>query len=184
MYEIVCIYILDYKQTGVILMTELYNYKLNDIDGNEFSFENLKGKVVLIVNTASKCGFTSQFEGLQKLYEKYKDENFEILGFPSNDFLYQDPGTNSEIKNFCLLNYGVDFKMFEKIKVRGKNIHPLYKYLTSGAGNSNLKGGIKWNFAKFLFDGEGKLVERFSPATTPADIEKSIKSFLKGKVGV
>jgi glutathione peroxidase len=115
-------------------MSQLLSFTLNDIDGNDFSFEKLKNKVILLVNTASKCGFTPQLEGLQRLYEKYRDQDFIILGFPSNDFLFQEPGNNSEIKNFCLINYGVDFPMFEKLHVKGKKQHPLYKYLIQGDG--------------------------------------------------
>lgn len=159
-------------------MSQLYNFTLKDIDGNDFSFEQLRNKVILIVNTASKCGFTPQLEGLQKLYEKYKDRNFLILGFPSNDFLFQDPGTNSEIKNFCLINYGVDFTMFEKIHVRGRKQHDLYKYLTQGDGKKEFEGKIKWNFTKFLIDRNGNIVGRFSPDTKPVDIEERIIQLL------
>lgn len=159
-------------------MSELYNFTAKDIDGNDFTFDTLKGKVVLIVNTASKCGFTPQYEGLQKLYEKYKDKGLVILGFPTNDFLFQEPGSNSDIKNFCMLNYGVDFPMFEKIHVRGKDSHPLYKYLVDGAGDKSHKGFIKWNFTKFLFDSEGNIVERFGPNTVPENIEEKIKELL------
>jgi glutathione peroxidase len=159
-------------------MQELYSITAKDINGNDFLFESLRGKVVLIVNTASKCGFTPQFEGLQKLHEKYAEKGLMILGFPSNDFLFQDPGTNEEIKNFCLLNYGVDFLMFEKIHVKGSKIHPLYKYLVGGAGNKSFKGSIKWNFTKFLFDREGNIVDRFASAKTPEEIEKNIVELL------
>jgi glutathione peroxidase len=159
-------------------MSELYKFSAKDIDGNDFSFEELKGKVVLIVNTASKCGFTPQYEGLQKLYEKYKDKGLMILGFPTNDFLFQEPGSNSDIKNFCMLNFGVDFPMFEKIHVRGKSSHPLYNYLVSGAGGSEFKGFIKWNFTKFLFDRHGKIAARFGPTVVPKDIEQKIADIL------
>lgn len=159
-------------------MSELYNYLVKDLDGNDYSFEQLKGKVVLIVNTASKCGFTPQYEGLQKLYEKYGEQGLMIIGFPSNDFLFQEPGSGSDIKNFCMLNYGVDFPMMEKVHVNGSKAHPVYKYLTGGAGNSDLKGSVKWNFSKFLFDRQGNAVERFSPATKPEDFEENIKKLL------
>ncbi len=158
--------------------SSLYDFKAKDIDGNDFYFEQLKGKVVLIVNTASKCGFTPQYEGLQKLHEKYNQKGLVILGFPSNDFLFQEPGSNEEIKNFCMLNYGVDFKMFEKIHVRGKKKDSLFKFLVSGAGNPKLKGAIKWNFTKFLFSKEGNLSDRFSPLTKPEDIEDKISNLL------
>lgn len=159
-------------------MKTLYDYILKDIDGNEFDFNQLQGHVVLIVNTASKCGFTPQFEGLQKLYGQYKEKGLMILGFPSNDFLFQDPGSNSEIKNFCLLNYGVDFLMFEKIHVRGWKKHELYSHLTKGEGRKELKGSIKWNFTKFLIDAKGSIVNRYSPNVKPEEIEKDIVKLL------
>lgn len=160
-------------------MSKLYEFKLKDIDGNEFNFEQLQQKVVLIVNTASKYGFTPQFEGLQKLHEKYGQKDLVILGFPTNDFLWQDPGVNSDIKNFCMLNYGVDFTMFEKTKVRGKNKNPLYDFLVEGAGNPSHKGSIKWNFTKFLFDKNGEIKGRFGSNVTPEEIEKSIIPLLE-----
>ena len=159
-------------------MNEFYSNFAKEINGNDFSFESLRGKIVLIVNTASKCGFTPQYEGLQKLHEKYFEKGLVVLGFPSNDFLFQEPGTNEEIKNFCLINYGVDFLMFEKIHVRGRKAHPLYKYLVTGCGNKNFKGAIKWNFTKFIFDREGNLTGRYSPITKPEDIENKIKELL------
>lgn len=159
-------------------MSHFYDFTVKDIDGNNYFLKELEGKVVLIVNVASKCGFTPQYEGLQKLYEKYKDEGLAILGFPSNDFLFQESAGNSEIKNFCLLNYGVDFQMFEKIHVRGSHIHELYKYLIQGDGNKKYKGSIKWNFTKILLDKEGKIVDRFSPATKPEEMENRILELL------
>jgi len=159
-------------------MSQLLSFTLNDIDGNDFSFEKLKNKVILLVNTASKCGFTPQLEGLQRLYEKYRDQDFIILGFPSNDFLFQEPGNNSEIKNFCLINYGVDFPMFEKLHVKGKKQHPLYKYLIQGDGKKEFEGKIKWNFTKFLFDRNGQMAGRFDSATKPEDLEESILQLL------
>lgn len=159
-------------------MSELYSFKMRDIDGNDFTFDTLKGKVVLIVNTASKCGFTPQFEGLQLLYEKYVTQGLVILGFPSNDFLFQDPGTNEEIKNFCLLNYGVDFTMFEKLHVRGSKAHPLYKFLVTGQGKKQFKGSVKWNFTKFLFDRNGQMVDRFASTAKPEEFENRIKELL------
>ena len=159
-------------------MSQLLSFTLKDIDGNDFSFEQLRNKVILIVNTASKCGFTPQFEGLQRLYEKYRDQDFIILGFPSNDFLFQDPGNNSEIKNFCLINYGVDFPMFEKLHVRGRKQHPLYKYLIQGDGKKEFEGKIKWNFTKFLFDRKGQMAGRFDSATKPEDLEERILQLL------
>lgn len=159
-------------------MSELYNMTAKDIEGNEFSFESLKGKVVLIVNTASKCGFTPQYEGLQKLHEKYHEKGLVILGFPSNDFLFQEPGTNEQIKNFCMLNYGVDFQMFDKIHVKGGKKHALYGFLAEGAGNKEFKGSVKWNFTKFLFDREGNIADRFESVVKPSDMEGKIVKLL------
>ena len=156
----------------------IYEYKVNDIDGNEVPLSKYKGKVLLIVNTASKCGFTPQFEGLEELYKKYMDKDFVVLGFPCNQFKNQDPDSNGEIKSFCSLNYGVTFPMFEKIDVNGKDEHPLYKFLKSK--KSGILGNkIKWNFTKFLVDKEGAVVNRFSPTTEPVDIEKYIVELLK-----
>jgi glutathione peroxidase len=151
-----------------------YSYEANDIDGNLVKMEQFKEKVVLIVNTASKCGFTSQFKQLEELYKKYKDRGLVILGFPCNQFMRQDPGSNKEIKSFCKLNYGVSFLMFSKIKVNGDDAHPLYKFLKAkrpGVLGSEL---IKWNFTKFLIDKKGKVIERFSPSTIGEEIEKAI----------
>lgn len=159
-------------------MSQFYSFTMKDIDGNDYSFEQLRNKAVLIVNTASKCGFTPQYGELQHLYEKHKDMNFEILGFPSNDFAFQDPGTNAEIKNFCMLNYGVDFPMMEKIRVRGRNQNELYKYLVKGDGVKEYSGSIKWNFTKFLINKSGNIVGRFSPDTKPNRIEESILKLL------
>ena len=159
-------------------MSQFYSFTMKDIDGNDYSFDQLKNKVVLIVNTASKCGFTPQYEELQRLYEKHKDMNFKILGFPSNDFGFQDPGTNAEIKSFCMLNYGVEFQMMEKIRVRGRNQNELYKYLVKGDGVKEYSGSIKWNFTKFLINKSGNIVGRFSPDTKPSSIEESILKLL------
>jgi glutathione peroxidase len=142
----------------------LYDFTVTDIQGNEFSLSQLKGKKVLIVNTASKCGFTPQYEDLEKLYNSYKDKNFVIIGFPANNFLKQEPGTNEEIQNFCRKNYGVTFPMMSKISVKGKDMHPLYKWLTSET-NSN----VSWNFQKYMIDEKGKIVGYLSPTTKPFD---------------
>lgn len=158
-------------------MTEIYSYKVKDTFGETYSLENIKGKVALIVNTASKCGFTSQFEGLEKLYQEYKDQDFLILGFPSNQFGKQDPGTNEEIRSFCELNYGVSFPMMAKIDVNGDNEDPLYTYLKSKQGGV-LTENIKWNFTKFLVDRDGNIVERYAPTTKPEDIKKDIEKLL------
>lgn len=131
----------------------------------------------MIVNTASKCGLTPQLEGLENLYKEYKDKNFEILGFPCNQFANQDPGTNKEISEFCLINYGVTFTMFEKIDVNGQNAHPIYKFLKENA-KGTFGSEIKWNFTKFLIDKEGNVIKRYSPITTPEKIKSDIEKLL------
>ncbi|OZG73718.1 glutathione peroxidase [Hahella sp. CCB-MM4] len=156
----------------------IYDIKVEDIQGHEKSLADFKGKVLLIVNTASKCGFTPQFKGLEKLYEEYKDQGLEILGFPCNQFMQQDPGSNSEIAEFCELNYGVSFPMFSKIDVNGDNTHPLYKYLKKEAKGLMGSEGIKWNFTKFLVDRDGKVVDRFPPTAEPGKLEKPLKKLL------
>ncbi|BCG57826.1 glutathione peroxidase [Paenibacillus sp. URB8-2] len=156
----------------------VYDYQANTLRGQEESLSKYEGKVLLIVNTASKCGFTPQYEGLQKLYEKFKDRGFEVLGFPSNQFASQEPGSSAEIQEFCQLNYGVSFPMYEKIDVNGDNAHPLYKYLTKEAPGALGSKSVKWNFTKFLVDSEGRVLKRFAPTTTPESIEDEIKSLL------
>lgn len=158
-------------------MTSIYDFKVEDINGKEFDLNTLKNNVVLIVNTASKCGFTPQFEGLENLYKKYKDQGFAIIGFPCNQFGGQDSAENSEIASFCQLNYGVTFPMMAKIKVNGKEEHPLYTYLKSQQAGI-LGERIKWNFTKFLISREGEVVARFAPKTKPEDIEKDIEELL------
>lgn len=155
----------------------IYDFVVNDIKGNEISFEKYKNKTLLIVNTASKCGFTPQFEGLEQLYQKYKDNNFLILGFPCNQFKNQDPHDNDNIEQFCKLNYGVTFPMFEKIEVNGENQSPLYMYLkTQQKGYINDE--IKWNFTKFLVDKNGNVVKRYAPTIKPIKIENDIKKYI------
>ena len=156
---------------------EFYTFSAKKINGKEINFEEYKGKVVLIVNTASKCGFTPQFEGLEKLYKEYKEQGLEILGFPSNQFAQQDPGNNDEILEYCQMNYGVTFTMFDKIDVNGANTHPLYKYLKSQK-KSLLGSDISWNFTKFLIDKEGNVVKRYLPNTKPQDLKKDIEKLL------
>lgn len=158
-------------------MTSIYDFKVEDINGDEFDFNSLKNKVVLIVNTASKCGFTPQFEGLENLYKKYKDQGFTIIGFPCNQFGGQDPAENSEIASFCQLNYGVTFPMMAKIKVNGKEEHPLYTYLKSQQ-DGILGERIKWNFTKFLISRQGEVVARFAPKTKPEEINGEIEELL------
>lgn len=157
----------------------IYQFKVKDITGNTFDFANLKGKKVLIVNTASKCGLTPQFEQLEELYQKYKDQNFVIVGFPTNDFMKQDPGTNEEIAEFCKMNYGVTFPMMSKIIVKGKNKEPLYKYLTEKAQNGLDDFDVEWNFQKFLINEDGKLAKVISPKVLPTDTE--ITNWIEGK---
>jgi glutathione peroxidase len=163
-------------------MDSIYTFSVDDIDGNTGTLKPYEGNVMLIVNTASKCGFTYQYEGLQTLYETYKDQGLVILGFPTNDFMGQEPGTNEEIKEFCSLNFNVSFPMFSKITVKGKNMHPLYDYLTSKKTNPEFAGKISWNFNKFLIDREGNIVNRFSSKVKPGDpkvieaIETALKS--------
>lgn len=156
---------------------EIYNFEVETIEGRKETLKEFKGKVLLIVNTASKCGFTPQYEGLQQLYDKYKDKGFVVLGFPCNQFARQEPADNDAIQNFCKINYGVTFPMFAKIKVNGKNAHPLYKYLKKEAGGLISKA-IKWNFTKFLVDREGNVVKRFAPAKTPESLEKELINYL------
>lgn len=156
---------------------KFYDFTAKKMNGKEVKMKEYKGKVLLIVNTASKCGLTPQLTELEQMYKDYKDKGFEILGFPCNQFAHQDPGTNKEISEFCLLNYGVSFTMFEKIDVNGENAHPLYKYLKENA--KGLFGNeIKWNFTKFLIDGEGNIVDRFAPTTNPKKIRKDVEKLL------
>jgi len=150
-------------------VTEFYDITASTITGETITLSKYKGKVLLIVNTASKCGFTYQYDGLQELHEKYEEKGLVVLGFPSNNFLGQEPGTNEEIQTFCRLNYGVTFPMFEKISVKGDNQHPLYIYLTSKQTNPEFGGRITWNFNKFLISRTGKIVDRFSSRTKPQD---------------
>jgi len=156
----------------------VYEYEARTSKGNEVKLSDYQGKVVLIVNTASKCGFTPQFQGLQELYDKYHDRGLEILGFPSNQFKEQDPGSNEEILEFCQLNYGVQFPMFEKVDVKGENAHPLFRYLSDEAPGLMGSKSVKWNFTKFLIDKEGKPVKRFAPQTSPDQLEKDIEKLL------
>jgi len=146
-----------------------YDFKVQTIDGENFDLSTLKGKKVLVVNTASKCGFTPQYEDLQKLYEKYKSENFIIIGFPANNFMNQEPGSNQEIKQFCSENYGVTFPMMTKISVKGDDIHPLYQWLTEKGQNGVMDSKVKWNFQKYMIDEEGNLVDVASSRTNPLD---------------
>ena len=155
----------------------LYDLSAKLNNGRSKKLGDYKGKVLLIVNTASKCGFTPQYEGLQSLYAKYKPRGFEVLGFPCDQFGHQEPGSDDEIASFCELNYGVSFPLFSKIEVNGDGAHPLYKFLKSEKGGL-LGDAIKWNFTKFLVDKQGNVVERFAPTTTPEAIESKIQTLL------
>ncbi len=155
----------------------LYDFKLTDIDGKEFSLAKYEGKVIMIVNVASKCGYTPQYEGLQEIYEEYQDDGLVIIGFPANNFKGQEPGSNEEIKQFCTLEYGVSFPMASKVSVIGDDQAPLFSYLTSQP-NEDFEGDIKWNFEKFLIDKEGNLVRRFRSGVKPNS--KELKSAIEG----
>jgi glutathione peroxidase len=157
------------------MKASFYDFKAKSLGGKEISMEEFKGKTVLVVNTASKCGFTPQFAGLEELYTKYSDKGLVILGFPCNQFANQEPGDEKSIAEGCLLNYGVTFPMFSKIDVNGPDAHPLYKYLKSALPGF-LSNRISWNFTKFLIDGEGKPVKRFAPATEPGKIDTYLQS--------
>ena len=157
----------------------IYDFKVTTIDNREISMSEYKGKVLLIVNVASECGFTPQYEGLEKLYQTYKSQGFEVLGFPSNQFASQEPGNDEKIKFFCQGTYDVHFDMFSKIDVNGENTEPLYKYLKREQGGFLWMDSIKWNFTKFLVDREGNIVDRYAPSTKPQSIKKDIEKLLK-----
>ena len=157
----------------------LYNFKATTLDGQNFDLSSLKGKKIMVVNTASKCGLTPQYALLEKLYEKYKDQNFVIIGFPANNFASQEPGTNAEIKTFCTQNYGVTFPMMSKISVKGADIDPLYTWLTSKSQNGVIDAPVQWNFQKFLINENGQLADVAFPKELP-DEEKIIK-WIEGK---
>lgn len=159
-------------------MKSIYDIEVTTIEGQKSSLAPYKDKVLLIVNVASKCGFTPQYDGLEALYQKYKDQGLVILGFPSNQFGSQEPGSNKEIADFCTINFGVSFPMFEKIDVNGDNTHPLYHYLKSEKTGFLWIDKIKWNFTKFLVNRQGKVVDRFAPSTKPASLEDAIQALL------
>ena len=156
----------------------VYDFTCHTAGGAERSLGEFAGKVLLVVNTASKCGFTPQFEGLEKLYEKYSDRGLEVLGFPCNQFANQDPGSDDEIQEFCQLNYGVSFPMFGKIEVNGSGTDPLFQHLKEEAPGALGTKRIKWNFTKFLVDADGRVVKRYAPQVKPKDIEKDIVKLL------
>lgn len=162
---LIIIFMMSLNATNTTTDT-VYEFKPTNINGEETSLEEFEGKVLLIVNTASECGYTPQYEGLQSLYEQYNDKGLEVLGFPANNFGGQEPGTDEEIKQFCKVNYDVTFPMFSKVSVKGEDQHPLFEYLTS-APNPNFTGEIKWNFEKFLVGKDGKLKHRFRSDVEP-----------------
>ena len=151
------------------LKESIHQFIVTDIEGNKFDFSTLKGKKIMVVNTASRCGLTPQYEKLEELYTKYKSKNFVIVGFPANDFLMQEPGSNEDIAKFCKKNYGVSFPMMSKISVNGKKIHPVYKFLTKKSLNGLKDNKVEWNFQKYLLDEKGHLVRVISPSTAPDD---------------
>jgi glutathione peroxidase len=159
-------------------MTTIYDYTAQSLDGRDVSLSDYRGKALLIVNTASACGFTPQYAGLESLYEKLAPEGFAVLGFPCNQFGKQEPGNESEIGAFCEKNYGVRFPMFSKIEVNGANAHPLYKFLTRAKRGLFGTPAIKWNFTKFLIDREGRVVARYAPLTKPETLEAPIRKIL------
>lgn len=173
--------ILNPSPTTPVIASSIYDFTLKDIDGNDVKLDKYKGSVVMIVNTASRCGYTPQYQGLQKIYEQYKDRGFVVLGFPANNFMGQEPGTEKEIKDFCTLKYNVTFPMFSKISVTGTDQHPLYGFLTNKATNREFPGDISWNFNKFLIDKNGKIVGRWGSKDKPEDaavieaIERGLK---------
>ena len=178
--RIILIFILSFSTFfAKEIKMSIYDFNVKDIKDNEISMSKYKNKVLLIVNVASKCGFTGQYEGLENLYKKYKDKDFMILGFPSNQFSNQEPGSNKEIQEFCRLTYGVEFDMFAKIDVNGDNEIPLYTYLKKEATGVLGTESIKWNFTKFLVDKNGKVIDRFGSTTKPKDIENDIKNLLR-----
>lgn len=156
----------------------IYDFSVTDIDGNEVRLDKYKDKVLLIVNTASKCGFTKQYAPLEELYKKYKDKGLVVLGFPCNQFANQEPGDMKEIKDFCSLTYSVDFPMFTKVEVNGKNTHPLYKFLKQKASGIFGFSAIKWNFTKFLVDKNGTVIKRYAPTTGPLSLTDDIEKLL------
>ncbi len=156
---------------------EFYNLIAEKINGEKVSMDTFRGKTIIVVNTASKCGLTPQYEGLEKLYKQYKDDGLVILGFPCNQFANQESGSSDEIQEFCQINYGVSFPMFAKIDVNGDNAHPIFKYLKSELGGW-FGSRIKWNFTKFVIDKNGKPVKRFSPITKPEKMEKFLKKIM------
>jgi glutathione peroxidase len=165
----------------IMLGESIHQFKVKDIDGKEFDFASLKGKKVMVVNTASKCGLTPQYEQLQQLYDEFKKDNFVVVGFPANNFADQEPGTNQEIKTFCTKNYGVTFPMMEKISIKGDDMAPLYKFLTQKSRNGLEDNEVKWNFQKYLLDEDGHLVDVIPSQIVP--IDETIIDWIKSTKG-
>eukprot|EP01135_Chromosphaera_perkinsii_P003650 Nk52_evm29s250 gene=Nk52_evmTU29s250 len=161
--------------------TSFYDFKVKDLKKKDFDLSTLKSKYVLIINVASKCGFTKQYAGLEKMYEKYKNQGLEIIGFPCNQFMGQEPGTNEEIAQFCSLTYSVTFPIMDKVDVNGDNTHPLYAFLKKAKPGVFGTTAVKWNFTKFLVDKDGTPLKRYGSTDTPEDIEKDIEKLLKGE---
>lgn len=161
------------------MTASLYDFKVKNIDGNEKSLKDYEGKVLLVVNVASKCGFTPQYKQLEEIYKKYKDQGFEVLAFPCNQFKAQEPGNESDIKSFCEMNFGVSFPLFAKVDVNGKNAHPLFTQLKKDLPGIMGTQMIKWNFTKFLIDKNGHPFSRYAPNENPMDISKDIEKLLK-----
>jgi glutathione peroxidase len=179
MYKLFTIILLTITLNAGETMKTFYDFNVKNIAGKTISLSDYKNKVVLVVNVASKCGYTPQYEGLEKLYKTYKTQGFEILGFPCNQFRNQEPGTAKEIQNFCKVNFGVTFPLFAKIDVNGDNADPLYVYLKKQAPGFLGTEGIKWNFTKFLIDRNGNIITRYGSSTKPAEIAKDIEKLLK-----
>ena len=168
------------SETAATMSKEtIYQFKVKSLEGGDFDFSTLKGKKILVVNTASKCGLTPQYEQLQAIYDKYKDQNFVIVGFPANNFMSQEPGTSSEIAEFCQRNYGVTFPMMNKISVKGKDMHAVYQFLTQKAKNGLQDSDVEWNFQKYLINEKGELAKVVSPRVLPTDAE--ITNWIEGK---
>ncbi len=160
------------------MSASVYDFSATSIEGSNIDLSNYRGKVLLIVNTASQCGFTPQYQGLQALYDKYSGQGFAVLGFPCNQFGQQEPGSATDIQSFCETRFGVSFPLFQKVDVNGGNAHPLYQYLTKAAPGLLGLESIKWNFTKFLVDKNGQVVKRYAPTTQPSDIEKDLQAML------
>jgi glutathione peroxidase len=163
------IFLMLFSVSGVFAQQNFHDFVVKDIDGKDFPLSSLKGKKVMVVNTASKCGLTPQYEKLEALYKTYGDKDFVIIGFPANNFMNQEPGTEEEIKDFCTLNYGVTFPMMSKISVKGDDMHPLYQWLTDKEKNGFEDSSVSWNFQKYLIDENGNLVKVLKPRTSPDD---------------